>query len=353
MKPTAENAPKAEPPLVSVVLALHNDDRVIGPCLRALAAQSYPQERLEVLVVDAGSTDATLEVVDALGDLGFGRFVVLSMEGSGARGRNAGLAASRGGFVLFLPAAAALEPGYVAAAVELLTSTGAAAVGGVLDPADDGAEAGGVALAVSSPFAVGGWRFNVPAQVEPAEALVCGFYRRAFLEGPSPFVEELIGGDEEELVLRMRQAGKTMLRSPRLVARYHLPGDLRELYRQYFVSGRARVEVMGRHPRRTRVYDLLPPAVVATTLASTLLAPFNPFYRGAARAITATYAAAALAAALAQAARRRRARGLWWALPAFACLHLAYGSGFLVGLLDAALHPRRDLRHPEPTGTLE
>ncbi|MFI5279445.1 MAG: glycosyltransferase family 2 protein [Gemmatimonadales bacterium] len=47
-------------PLVSVIVAAKNEARHIGQCLESLFAQSWP--RLEVIVVDDGSTDATPEV---------------------------------------------------------------------------------------------------------------------------------------------------------------------------------------------------------------------------------------------------------------------------------------------------
>jgi glycosyltransferase involved in cell wall biosynthesis len=46
-------------PLVSVVLPTLNAERYLPECLDALLAQDWPRERLEILVVDAGSSDRT------------------------------------------------------------------------------------------------------------------------------------------------------------------------------------------------------------------------------------------------------------------------------------------------------
>jgi glycosyltransferase involved in cell wall biosynthesis len=55
-------------PSVSVVVAAHNEEDVIVQRVENLLAQRYPSERLEVVVASDGSTDATDEIVDALGE---------------------------------------------------------------------------------------------------------------------------------------------------------------------------------------------------------------------------------------------------------------------------------------------
>lgn len=49
-------------PGVSVVIPTLNAERYLDECLQALGDQDYPRDRLELLIVDAGSTDATLAI---------------------------------------------------------------------------------------------------------------------------------------------------------------------------------------------------------------------------------------------------------------------------------------------------
>ena len=88
-------------PLVSVVMPALNAERYIGEALASVFAQTY--ERLECLVVDDGSTDATIDVVRGFKD---DRPNLLSTGGqrSSAGARNLGCRRSSGALVAFLDA---------------------------------------------------------------------------------------------------------------------------------------------------------------------------------------------------------------------------------------------------------
>ncbi|MFZ5933175.1 MAG: glycosyltransferase [Patescibacteria group bacterium] len=54
-------------PTISAVITTFNSERTIRKCLKALRSQDYPQKNLEILVVDGGSKDKTLEIAKAFG----------------------------------------------------------------------------------------------------------------------------------------------------------------------------------------------------------------------------------------------------------------------------------------------
>ena len=51
-------------PTVSVIVAARNEEDNIGNLLEDLTEQSYPQEKLEIIISDDRSTDRTGEIID-------------------------------------------------------------------------------------------------------------------------------------------------------------------------------------------------------------------------------------------------------------------------------------------------
>lgn len=49
-------------PIISIIMPAFNADRTIEQALKAIRKQNYPQNKIEILIVDGGSTDRTIEI---------------------------------------------------------------------------------------------------------------------------------------------------------------------------------------------------------------------------------------------------------------------------------------------------
>jgi len=49
-------------PSISIVIPVYNSESCLGLCLDAIRRQDYPLKQIEIIIIDAGSTDATLEI---------------------------------------------------------------------------------------------------------------------------------------------------------------------------------------------------------------------------------------------------------------------------------------------------
>ena len=91
---------------VSVIIPLYNDGKYIGECLDSLLAQTFKD--FEVIIVDNGSTDKSLNVVDNYAPRFSGRLVLEKLEShsdSYDAPRNKGLELASGEYVFFMNAA--------------------------------------------------------------------------------------------------------------------------------------------------------------------------------------------------------------------------------------------------------
>ncbi len=53
-----------EPPGISILMPTLNAERYIEGCLQSIRAQDYPQDKIEILIADGGSTDRTLTIAE-------------------------------------------------------------------------------------------------------------------------------------------------------------------------------------------------------------------------------------------------------------------------------------------------
>jgi glycosyltransferase involved in cell wall biosynthesis len=95
-----------------VIIPARDEERYVGAALASVAAQTWPVERLEAIVVDNGSMDATAEVVRAFAVEHPTLAVQLLAEPAPgvSRAKNRGAARARGAWLLFLDADSRMAP---------------------------------------------------------------------------------------------------------------------------------------------------------------------------------------------------------------------------------------------------
>ncbi len=319
-------------PLVSVVIPVRDEARFLPTCLDAVLAQEYPRDRLEVIVVDGGSQDASRAIAEARARTDPRVRVVTNPAGTIPAGLNTGIRACRGDVVARADARAILPPGYVAAGVRLLAATGADNVGGPRRAAPLGFLGRVFALVLESPFGMGGAaRHYRSAETRAVDTVYLGMYPRRVLDAIGLFDEELVRDQDDELNYRLRARGGRIVLSPALATGYvQLPSVVRFL-RQNFLYGCWKVRVAQKHPRMMCWRHLAPPCFTALVAAAPLGA-VSPRWSAAVGAVLAAYGAGAVGAALAL-GRRAGWRHVPALPPAFLLLHLAWGAGFLAGLV--------------------
>jgi len=91
-------------PLVSVIVTTKNEEANIASCLKSIKAQTYPQDCLEIIVIDNKSTDKTKEIVQKYTKRIYNQGPERSAQ------RNYGAQKAGGEWLLFLDADMILSP---------------------------------------------------------------------------------------------------------------------------------------------------------------------------------------------------------------------------------------------------
>ena len=305
---------RTEPPFLSIVVPLRNEEKTLAECLAAIAAQQWPAERFEVLLVEGGSRDATRAVAEAWCARD-GRFRLLDNPGGlVSRALNRGVAAARGGIVVRIDAHTLPDPDYLARSVAALAETGAWCVGGPMLARGTTPVGEAVALAMRHPFGAGPARFRYARRRERVDTVYLGAFPRQALERVGPFEERLVRNQDYEMNWRIRCAGGGVLVDPAIRSTYLTRATLAEVWRQYFDYGFWKRRMLRLHPRSVRPRQLVAPLFVLCLLLA--------------------------AAASGAAAAGWLAPALVWALPTLAGLYLAAALG-----VSLSLAARQGLRH--------
>jgi succinoglycan biosynthesis protein ExoA len=225
-------------PFVSVVIPALDEARHIADSLASVVAQTYPHDRMEVIVADGGSTDATRDIV---ADWGTRHPFIRLIDNPApiqAAGLNRAIEASKGDVIARLDAHAAWAPNHLALCVELLEETGADNVGGTMQVVSESALGGAIGCATSSPFGIGGARYRYAQRQQEVDTVWLGCMRRSALDRVGLYDESLAVHEDYELNHGIRSSGGSVVFSPALPTRYWPRDSWQALGRQYFRYGR-------------------------------------------------------------------------------------------------------------------
>ena len=118
-------------PLISVIIPTYNEENTIGKCLSSLAGQTLKNEHYEILVIDTGSTDNTINVAKL-----YPVEIFLSSERSAGIGRNIGIDQSMGNIIVFIDADGEADENLLSNYRKAFIQKSAHIVGGRLKPAN-------------------------------------------------------------------------------------------------------------------------------------------------------------------------------------------------------------------------
>ncbi len=260
-------------PFVSIVIPVRDRAALLRACLESIRRLDYPRDRMEVIVVDGGSTDGSGDVARGLSAV-----VLPNPEKRIAPGRNIGFAATRGEIVAFTDSDCTVDSGWVRAALPYIADPAVGGVGGPILGPTQGAFArsvhsffqlaAGVAAAAHS---------STPGRIRPAEHIpTCNLIaRREVLAAVFPIEWPAAYGSDLELTRRIRREGFTLLLTPDVRVWHHKRTNIRSFFRQLRYYGVGRICAARRDRTMLRAPHILAGLAIPLLLLALVLAiPF-------------------------------------------------------------------------------
>jgi len=321
------------PPIVSIIVPCYNEEATIRHLLDSLLAQTYPREKMEVVIADGLSTDGTRAVISAFQsahpDLSVR--VVDNALRTIPSALNLAIKSARGEIIIRLDAHSAPIPEYVARCVEALEAGKGVNVGGVweIKPGAPTWIAESIAAAAAHPLGVGDAMYRLDARAGAVDTVPFGAFRRALVEQIGFFDETLLSNEDYEFNTRLRLSGGVVWLEPSIRSVYFARSTLGALAKQYWRYGYWKRRMLARYPSTLRWRQALPPLFVAAFFGLAFLSLWFNWARFLLAAQFAIYTASLVLAALAGGFKTRKYY-LVVGLPlAIAVMHFSWGGGFL------------------------
>lgn len=86
--------------LISIIVPIYNAEKVIKRCIESISRQSY--EMLEIILVDDGSTDQSLEICEDMSEKDSRIKIIHQNNGGVSRARNTGLKKATGQYIMMV-----------------------------------------------------------------------------------------------------------------------------------------------------------------------------------------------------------------------------------------------------------
>ena len=222
--------------IVSIIIPVRNGESTIEKCISSLKTLHYPEERLEIIVIDDGSQDNTLTILKRIKGI-----KILQASGIGPSGaRNIGIKEAKGTFVAFTDADCIVDKEWINELLKCFTSEDIAGVGGnQLSPEDALPLERKVHLFLKAMGFLGGYTKCIKGITEVNHNPTCNsMYRKSIFSTAGYFDERLWPGEDIDMDYRIRKAGFKIIYNPDAIVYHYRPKSFIEFARMMYRYGK-------------------------------------------------------------------------------------------------------------------
>ncbi len=326
---------------VSVAIVAYNEEKTLPKLLEDLTAQDYPHEKIEVLLIDSMSTDNTLELMTKFAEKSdFSAVKLLENQNKTLPyGCNVMLENYTGDVIVRLDAHASVPADFISKNVVVLQS-GEFVSGGrrpnIIDENTNWKET--LLISEQSMFGSGVAAYRNSDKKRYVSSIFHGMYRREVYDAVGLYNVNLARTEDNDMSYRINEAGYKICYSPDIVSYQHTRNNLKSMLRQKYLNGYWIGKTMGINPKCFSLFHFVPFCFVLGIIATSALAAFGmPLLS---MLMWALYGALVLAISLIEIIKKPAATNLL--LPIlFLLLHISYGVGTLIGLIEMPFWVRR------------
>ena len=321
-------------PLATVIIPSYQEKNFIGKCLDSIINNDYPEDRIEILVIDGLSTDGTRDIIEGFRK----KYPRIKLLDNPARFQsyalNMGIKESAGEVVIRCDAHAFYPKDYISRLVGWLMkdrSLGSAGGVWVNVAAVKTSRAEAIAAALGSSLCVGPNKYRTGA-AKPVyvDTVPFGAWRKEIFDKTGLFSEELLIGEDLEFNIRLRKAGFRILLDPGIRVYYYPRENFSRLIKMMYKYGYWKNFVNKKLKQVSSARQLFPPLFVLYLI---ILAP--AVFMSSLFAIPALiYLIMVLSAGFSVSRAKKNLKLFPYCVFTFLVSHLGYGAGYIRGFWD-------------------
>jgi glycosyltransferase involved in cell wall biosynthesis len=246
-------------------MPVRNEEKYLASAVESVFAQAAPG-KTELILALAPSSDKTRTIAEELQSKFKSLKIVDNPTGDTASGLNLAIAAASYDVVVRVDAHSQLTENYLTTALEVLSKTGAANVGGRMHAVGVSPLQQAVAFGYNNRVGLGGGSFHVGGKAGAVETVYLGVFQKSWLQKVGGFDPKWVRGQDWELNQRIRAAGGVVWFDPRLVVNYFPRSSLSALARQFYQTGVWRGALTRQAPFQSSIRYWIPPLFVVAAL---------------------------------------------------------------------------------------
>lgn len=328
-------------PKITLVIPTLNEAKNIDQALQCVVENGIPRDDMEVLLVDGGSSDRTVQIAQTFIDRLQLRVIVIP-GCTVYRALNIGLGEARGTFFVRVDARSKIPSNYIYTCLQHLGETGVMCAGGIQLQYGESKVGDSIARVTSSVIGTGGAKFRTSTESGFVDSVYLGAYHTQTLRELGGFEDNSDFVSEDALVnKRIREQGGKIYLDASLMVLYPAKDTFRALVKQYVIYGAGKAFVFKKHHKFTSFRQLVPLIFLLSWLLLGILCIVGvlPWFIGF-LALFIYLFIVTLTNASSSGLGEQRPGTLWGRTFATVCIHFTWPFGFFLFLIDPPLHKR-------------
>ncbi len=326
---------------ITIICPTYNEEKYIKQCIDTILSQDYPQDLIQILIIDGLSKDKTAHIVREYSKQHKHITLIENPDKFVPQALNIGIQNAIGDVIIRIDAHCEYPTNYVSVLVDKLYELNADNVGGqwITLPSNDSVTSLAIATASSHIFGVGNSLHKTGSEnIIETDTVPFGCYKKEVFTRIGLFDTDLIRNQDDEFNARLIKSGGKIYLIPQLKIKYYARDSFNKMNKMYYQYGLFKPLVNKKLKGAATIRQFFPMLFTLGILIGGILSLlidllFIPYV-----SILILYFGLAIYFAIKEFTKKKRI-ALLFVLPfTFFNIHLSYGLGYITGIIKVLLN---------------